>query len=75
MLVLKQAMPTGKSVRTVKSCVGSTWCRYGVDDSVGFSDSTQRTATKAYAHPTRSGLLFLAVRAECAEAQSKDFWH
>lgn len=27
----------GKSVRTVKSCVGSTWCRYGVDDSVGFA--------------------------------------
>ena len=28
----------GKSLRTVKSCVGSTWCRYGVDDSVGFGD-------------------------------------
>jgi len=27
----------GKSVRTVKSCVGSTWCRYGVQDSVGFA--------------------------------------
>ncbi len=25
----------GKSLRTVKSCVGSTWCRYGVKDSVG----------------------------------------
>ncbi|MFM9745325.1 nitrite reductase (NAD(P)H), partial [Streptomyces brasiliscabiei] len=25
----------GKSLRTVKSCVGSTWCRYGVQDSVG----------------------------------------
>mgnify|MGYP003892597883 CR=1 FL=1 len=24
----------GKSLRTVKSCVGSTWCRFGVDDSV-----------------------------------------
>ena len=28
----------GKAVRTVKSCVGSTWCRYGVQDSVGFAD-------------------------------------
>ncbi|HEV7633735.1 MAG TPA: nitrite reductase large subunit NirB, partial [Steroidobacteraceae bacterium] len=27
----------GKSLRTVKSCVGSTWCRYGVQDSVGFA--------------------------------------
>ncbi len=27
----------GKSVRTVKSCVGSTWCRYGVGDSVGLA--------------------------------------
>ena len=27
----------GKSLRTVKSCVGSTWCRYGVDDSVGLA--------------------------------------
>ena len=25
----------GKSLRTVKSCVGTTWCRYGVGDSVG----------------------------------------
>lgn len=27
----------GKSLRTVKSCVGSTWCRYGVGDSVGLA--------------------------------------
>jgi nitrite reductase (NADH) large subunit len=27
----------GKSLRTVKSCVGSTWCRYGVQDSVGLA--------------------------------------
>nr|BFF19316.1 nitrite reductase large subunit NirB [Promicromonospora thailandica] len=27
----------GKSLRTVKSCVGSTWCRYGVQDSVGMA--------------------------------------
>ncbi|HVJ86889.1 MAG TPA: nitrite reductase large subunit NirB, partial [Caulifigura sp.] len=27
----------GKALRTVKSCVGSTWCRYGVRDSVGFA--------------------------------------
>ena len=27
----------GKALRTVKSCVGTTWCRYGVQDSVGFA--------------------------------------
>jgi hypothetical protein len=27
----------GKALRTVKSCVGATWCRYGVQDSVGFA--------------------------------------
>src|SRR6185295_18612063 len=27
----------GKALRTVKSCVGSTWCRYGVQDSVGLA--------------------------------------
>jgi nitrite reductase (NAD(P)H) len=27
----------GKSLRTVKSCVGSTWCRYGIGDSVGLA--------------------------------------
>ncbi|UMX81371.1 hypothetical protein MJ561_17900 [Klebsiella pneumoniae] len=27
----------GKSLRTVKSCVGSTWCRYGVQDSTGLA--------------------------------------
>ena len=27
----------GKSLRTVKSCVGSSWCRYGVQDSIGMA--------------------------------------
>ena len=27
----------GKALRTVKSCVGSTWCRYGVQDAVSFA--------------------------------------
>ena len=25
----------GKALRTVKSCVGTSWCRYGIGDSVG----------------------------------------
>lgn len=39
----------GKSLRTVKSCVGSTWCRYGVDDSVGLAIFLE-TVTRAYVH-------------------------
>jgi nitrite reductase (NADH) large subunit len=35
----------GKSVRTVKSCVGSTWCRYGVQDSMTLTQ-TRSTATR-----------------------------
>ena len=31
----------GKALRTVKSCVGSTWCRYGVQDSVSLADRTR----------------------------------
>lgn len=27
----------GKALRTIKSCVGSTWCRYGVQDAVSFA--------------------------------------
>ena len=30
-------MPPTVALRTVKSCVGSTWCRFGVQDSVGFA--------------------------------------
>jgi nitrite reductase (NADH) large subunit len=43
----------GKSTRTVKSCVGSTWCRYGVQDSVAWP-CAWRTATRACARRTSS---------------------
>ena len=33
----------GKAVRTVKSCVGSTWCRYGMQDSVGLRDRSRES--------------------------------
>ena len=37
----------GKSLRTVKSCVGSTWCRYGVQDSVGLADRPRAALPRA----------------------------
>jgi len=62
----------GKALRTVKSCVGSTWCRYGVQDSVGFAIRVEnRYKGVRSPHKTKSAVSG-CVR-ECAEAQGKDF--
>jgi nitrite reductase (NADH) large subunit len=61
----------GKSLRTVKSCVGSTWCRYGVKDSVGFAiDVENRYKGLRAPHKIKFGVS--GCTRECAEAQSKD---
>jgi nitrite reductase (NADH) large subunit len=62
----------GKSLRTVKSCVGSTWCRYGVQDSVGLAIQLElRYRGLRSPHKLKSAVSGCAR--ECAEAQSKDF--
>ena len=61
----------GKSVRTVKSCVGSTWCRYGVQDSVGFSIAIENRY-KGLRAPHKLKFAVSGCTRECAEAQSKD---
>jgi nitrite reductase (NADH) large subunit len=62
----------GKSLRTVKSCVGSTWCRYGVQDSVRMAiDLELRYRGLRSPHKLKSAVSGCAR--ECAEAQSKDF--
>jgi nitrite reductase (NADH) large subunit len=62
----------GKALRTVKSCVGSTWCRFGVQDSVSFAvEIEERYKGLRAPHKLKSGVSG-CVR-ECAEAQSKDF--
>ncbi|NRA42071.1 MAG: nitrite reductase large subunit [Pseudomonadales bacterium] len=61
----------GKSVRTVKSCVGSTWCRYGVDDSVGFAIEIENRY-KGLRSPHKLKFAVSGCTRECAEAQSKD---
>ena len=62
----------GKSLRTVKSCVGSTWCRFGLHDSVGFAIELENRYRGLRApHKFKSGVSG-CIR-ECAEAQSKDF--
>ncbi|KAI0506063.1 nitrite reductase [Xylaria bambusicola] len=61
-----------KSLRTVKSCVGSTWCRYGVGDSVGMALRVEERYKSLRAPHKIKGGVSGCVR-ECAEAQSKDF--
>ncbi|MCB1705473.1 MAG: nitrite reductase large subunit NirB [Halioglobus sp.] len=62
----------GKALRTVKSCVGSTWCRYGVQDSVGMAIRLENRYKGLRApHKIKSGVS--GCTRECAEAQSKDF--
>lgn len=61
----------GKSVRTVKSCVGSTWCRYGVQDSVGKAIDIENRY-KGLRSPHKLKFAVSGCTRECAEAQSKD---
>ncbi|MFF8829466.1 nitrite reductase large subunit NirB [Streptomyces sp. NPDC015131] len=62
----------GKSLRTVKSCVGQTWCRYGVQDSVRMAiDLELRYRGLRAPHKLKSAVS--GCTRECAEAQSKDF--
>jgi nitrite reductase (NADH) large subunit len=61
----------GKALRTVKSCVGSTWCRYGVQDSVALAVELElRYRGIRSPHKIKAGVSGCAR--ECAEAQSKD---
>ena len=62
----------GKSLRTVKSCVGSTWCRYGVQDSMGLAILLENRY-KGLRSPHKIKLAVSGCTRECAEAQSKDF--
>jgi len=62
----------GKALRTVKSCVGSSWCRYGVQDSVGFAIRVE-DRYKGIRAPHKLKSAVSGCTRECAEAQSKDF--
>jgi len=62
----------GKALRTIKSCVGSTWCRYGVQDSVSFAIFVEERYKGLRAPHKLKGAVSGCIR-ECAEAQSKDF--
>ncbi|MGW0162245.1 nitrite reductase large subunit NirB [Mycobacterium sp. NPDC003323] len=61
----------GKSLRTVKSCVGSTWCRYGQQDSVDMAVEIEKRYRGLRA-PHKIKMAVSGCARECAEAQSKD---
>jgi nitrite reductase (NADH) large subunit len=62
----------GKALRTVKSCVGSSWCRYGVQDSVSMAIYVENRY-KGLRSPHKIKSAVSGCTRECAEAQSKDF--
>jgi len=62
----------GKALRTVKSCVGNTWCRYGVQDSTSLAIELElRYRGLRSPHKLKSAVS--GCTRECAEAQAKDF--
>lgn len=62
----------GKALRTVKSCVGTTWCRFGLQDSVSFAIRVEERYRGLRAPHKIKSAVSGCIR-ECAEAQSKDF--
>lgn len=61
----------GKALRTVKSCVGTTWCRYGVQDAVGMAIRMENRY-KGIRSPHKVKMAVSGCTRECAEAQGKD---
>lgn len=61
----------GKSLRTVKSCVGSSWCRFGLQDSVDMAVDLENRY-KGLRSPHKLKMAVSGCVRECAEAQSKD---
>jgi nitrite reductase (NADH) large subunit len=61
----------GKALRTVKSCVGSTWCRYGVQDSVSMAVNIENRY-RGLRSPHKLKMAVSGCTRECAEAQGKD---
>ena len=60
-----------KALRMAKTCVGSTWCRFGVGDSVGLGVELENRY-KGIRAPHKFKLGVSGCTRECAEAQGKD---
>ncbi|HWA62851.1 MAG TPA: nitrite reductase large subunit NirB [Caulobacteraceae bacterium] len=61
----------GKALRTVKTCVGSDWCRFGTQDSTGFGVRLERAMWGAWT-PAKVKLAVSGCPRNCAEATCKD---
>ncbi len=61
----------GKSLRTVKTCVGSEWCRFGTQDSSGLGRDLERALWRMYA-PHKVKLAVSGCPRNCAESGIKD---
>jgi nitrite reductase (NADH) large subunit len=68
---LESGQAYGKAVRTVKSCVGTTWCRYGVQDSTQLAIDLE-LRYRGLRAPHKIKFAVSGCARECAEAQSKD---
>ncbi|RAI60059.1 nitrite reductase large subunit NirB [Roseicella frigidaeris] len=61
-----------KGLRTVKTCVGSTWCRFGTQDSTGMGVALEKMTWGSW-HPHKVKLAVSGCPRNCAEATIKDF--
>ena len=61
----------GKSLRTVKTCVGSEWCRMGTQDSTQMGKDLERAMWRMYA-PHKVKFAVSGCPRNCAEAGIKD---
>jgi nitrite reductase (NADH) large subunit len=62
----------GKALRTVKTCVGSEWCRFGTQDSTGMGVALEKMTWGSW-HPHKVKLAVSGCPRNCAEATIKDF--
>lgn len=62
----------GKSLRTVKTCVGSEWCRFGTQDSTGLGVKLERMSWGSWM-PHKFKIAVSGCPRNCAEATIKDF--
>lgn len=62
----------GKSLRTVKTCVGSEWCRFGTQDSTGLGVKVERMSWGSWM-PHKFKIAVSGCPRNCAEATIKDF--
>ena len=61
----------GKALRTVKTCVGREWCRFGTQDSTGLGIKIERMTWGSW-HPHKVKLAVSGCPRNCAEATIKD---